>query len=213
MKNMDSNVAVDDTAYLTHSRLIKSDNMEQILNMNKRMKVRRKLRRQPSSSTSSSSSLNWFVTRTRITSSATTTTKTMFISLLTLCHVLGFTLCIGESVCFLTFPFILHVVSMYECFLFNAAVTIGWVHACLARVLIHLFKKEYNNSNSDDDGDSSCINTNTLTRSPCAHTHKRYNGFGCDFVTPFIFFFVRILHSFTLPLAVGVSCFCFQQFA
>ncbi|XP_055298306.1 protein sidekick isoform X12 [Sitodiplosis mosellana] len=92
---MDSNVSVDDTAYLTHSRLIKIDNMEHILNMNKRMKVRRKSRRLPSSSTSSS--LNWFVTRTRITSSAATATKTMFISLLTLCHLLGFTLCIDSS--------------------------------------------------------------------------------------------------------------------
>lgn len=139
---MDSNVAIDATAHLVNSRLI-SDNQEQILNMNKRMKVRRKSRRLPSSFPSSSpfsssttatalrAAFKWVASQTRITSSApttTTTTKTIFISLLTLCHLLGFTLCIGKCFFyFFSFPsvlLILRVCCRCECM-------IECVNACL----------------------------------------------------------------------------------
>lgn len=100
------------TLNVANCRLIR-DNKEQILNMNKRMKVRRKSRRLPSviptssssSSTSSSLMLSWFASQTRrtapaVTTTTTTTTKTMLISLLTLCHLLGYTFCIGKWVFF-----------------------------------------------------------------------------------------------------------------
>lgn len=99
------------TLHLANSQLI-SDNKEHILNMNKRMKVRRKSRRLLSSS---SSVLNWLASKTNVTSSAatTTTTKTMLISLLTLCHLFGITLCIGKFS--FTFPSLFAVSVSFQC--------------------------------------------------------------------------------------------------
>lgn len=129
MKNIKLSFDSDTVDFAANSRLI-SDNKEQILNMNKRMKVRRKSQRLPSSS------LNWFASRTKITSSTgttTTTTKTMFISLLTLCHLLGYTLCIGKfSSYLLHFMYMIYARLWCECFLFMQCLSQrSWVHVCL----------------------------------------------------------------------------------
>lgn len=80
---MHTNVAINRIVHLVNSQMI-SDNKQQILNMNKRMKVRRKLRQLPRSF--------GLALQTSLSSS----TKIIFLSSLILCHLLGFTLCIGK---------------------------------------------------------------------------------------------------------------------
>lgn len=150
------------------------------------MKVRRKL--QQSSSSSLPSSLKRFAPRSRITSAKTTPTKTVLISLLTLCHVVGLTLCIGEFS-----SHSLYFVWLCECFF--ACSQNDRLGACVSsnsRVLTYVLKN-----------DSSCINTNTFSDHQ-AHTNKCFKG--CDFVVDILCIALVYLAT-TLYLACCLSFF------
>lgn len=104
-EKMHTNVAVNATVHLVNSQLF-SDNMKQILNMNKRMKVRRrKLKQSPSQSTpqrrrtttTTRNSRNSFASmQTSSSKYRITSTKNVFLGLLTLWQLLGLAACIGK---------------------------------------------------------------------------------------------------------------------